>query len=127
MREQRLEAIRKQLIVLREDLLDEIRRKTTEAAGLRDEGVPDIADQGLTDNLGEFLHLMSDAKREEIMKIDEALERLQDGTYGQCLECGEPIDIERLELRPHTRFCVSCKEEMEQREAIKAGPGKGTL
>lgn len=127
MRKQRLETIRKRLIGMREDLLEEIRRKNAEAASLRDEGVPDIADQGLTDNLGEFLHLLSDSKREEIMKIDEALERLRVGTYGQCLECGEPIDIERLELRPNTRFCVSCKEQLERREALKAGPGKGTL
>lgn len=127
MREQRVEALRKRLIGMREDLLTEIRRKNAEAAGLKDEGVPDIADQGLTDNLSELLHLVSDSKREEIMKIDEALERIKGKTFGQCLECGEPIDMDRLELRPHTRFCVSCKEEMERREAMKAGPGKGTL
>ena len=127
MREQRLETIRKRLIGLREDLLAEIRRKNAEAASLRDEGVPDIADQGLTDNLSELLHLLSDSKREEILNIDEALERLRQGRYGLCLECGEPIDIERLELRPYTRFCIDCKTQMEKRESLKAGPGKGTL
>lgn len=127
MREQRLESIRKRLIGLREDLLAEVRSKNAEAASLRDEGVADVADLGLTDNLSELLHLLSDSKRTEIMNIDEALERLRQGRYGQCLECGEPIDIERLELRPNTRFCIACKTEMEKEESLKAGPGRGTL
>ncbi|HEY7746148.1 MAG TPA: TraR/DksA family transcriptional regulator [Desulfuromonadales bacterium] len=127
MREQRLETIRKRLIGLREDLLAEVRSKNAEAASLRDEGVADVADLGLTDNLSELLHLLSDSKREEIMNIDEALERLRQGRYGQCLGCGEQIDIERLELRPNTRFCIDCKTRMEKAENLKAGPGKGTL
>jgi DnaK suppressor protein len=127
MREQGLENIRKRLIGQREDLLAEVRNKNAEAASLRDEGVADIADQGLTDNLSELLHLLSDSKREEIMSIDEALERLRQGRYGQCLGCGEPIDGERLALRPDTRFCVDCKTKMEKEQSLKAGPGRGTL
>lgn len=127
MREQRLESVRKRLIGMREDLLAEVRRKNAEAADLRDEGVADIADLGLTDNLGELLHLLSDSKREEILNIDEALERLRQGRYGQCLGCGEAIGIERLELRPDTRYCINCKTRLEKEEGLKAGPGKGTL
>ncbi len=127
MRKQRLEAIKKHLIDLRQDLYAEIQEKNREAAGLTDEGVPDLADQGLTDNLREFLHLLSDSKREDLLKVDEALDRIQAGTYGFCSRCGEPIDIERLELRPFTRYDVACKEELEKEESVKAGPGKGTL
>jgi len=127
MNEERLQNIRTRLIGLREELLGEIRSKNAEAADLRDEGVADIADQGLTDNLSELLHLLSDSKRQEIMQIDEALDRLQEGRYGQCLGCGEKIDIQRLELRPYTRFCISCKESLEQSDELRAGPGKGTL
>jgi DnaK suppressor protein len=127
MREQRLENIRKRLIELREDLLAEVRSKNAEAADLKDEGVADVADLGLTDSLGELLHLLSDSKREEIMNIDEALERLRQGRFGQCLGCGEPIDLERLELRPYTRYCIECKTKLEKEESLKAGPGRGTL
>ena len=127
MREQRLENIRKRLIGMREDLLAEVRSKNAEAANLKDEGVADIADLGLTDSLGELLHLLSDSKREEIMNIDEALERLRQGRFGQCLGCGEPIDLERLELRPYTRYCIECKTKLEKEESLKAGPGRGTL
>jgi len=127
MNDERLEKIRKRLIGVREELLAEIRSKNAEAANLRDEGVADVADQGLTDNLSELLHLLSDSKRQEILQIDEALDRLQEGRYGQCLGCGEPIGIQRLELRPYTRFCVSCKETLEHGDELRAGPGKGTL
>jgi DnaK suppressor protein len=127
MREQGLENIRKRLIEMREDLLAEVRDKNAEAAGLRDEGVADTADLGLTDNLSELLHLLSDSKREEIMNIDEALERLRQGRYGQCLDCGEPIDGGRLDLRPDTRFCIDCKTKMEKEQSLKTGPGRGTL
>lgn len=127
MRKQRLETIRKRLIGLREDLLAEVRNKNAEAASLRDEGVADVADLGLTDSLSELLHLLSDSKREEIMNIDEAIERLRQDSYGQCQGCGEPIDIERLELRPYTRFCLDCKTKMEKEENLKAGPGRRTL
>ncbi|BCR04742.1 dimethylmenaquinone methyltransferase [Desulfuromonas versatilis] len=127
MRKQRLEAIGKRLLEHRQELYAEILRKNREAAGLTDEGVPDLADQGLTDNLREFLHLLSDNKREELIKVDEALDRLAAGSYGLCQRCGEPIDIQRLEVRPFTRYDVACKEAIEKEEALKAGPGRGTL
>ncbi|MBN2428218.1 MAG: TraR/DksA family transcriptional regulator [Deltaproteobacteria bacterium] len=121
------ETIRKQLISLREDILEEIRRKNAEAAGLGDEGVGDMEDLGLIDNLGEFLHLLSDRKREEIILIDEALERLQEGTYGQCQECGNLIEDERLEVRPFARFCTACKARQEKEDHLKEGVAKGKL
>ena len=127
MMDARLEQIRKRLLNLREDLLLEVKRRNMEAADLTDQGVPDVGDQGLSDNLGEFLHLLSDSKREEILKIDEALERLRNGTYGICQQCGDPIGIDRLEVAPYTRFCFSCKKEIEDEETRKSGPGKGTL
>lgn len=127
MRDERLEAIRRQLLQVREDLLSELRQKNAEAAALVDEGVADPGDQGLLDRLKEVLHLLGDSRREEILRADEALMRLEQGNYGQCLQCGEAIPLERLELRPHTRFCVACKEALEREEKLKAGPGQGTL
>ncbi len=127
MADERVERIRKTLLTLREDMLSDVRQKNAEAAELRDEGVPDVADLGLTDQLSESLHLLSDGKREEVRRIDEAIERLEKGTYGVCLECGEEIEPERLQLRPHTRYCVACKEALERLELRRSGVTKGTL
>jgi DnaK suppressor protein len=55
-----------------------------------------------------------------IKKIEEALKRIGDGTFGQCEECGEDIELRRLEARPTATLCVSCKEEQERREVLTA-------
>jgi DnaK suppressor protein len=49
-------------------------------------------------------------------KIDEALARIEDGTYGNCDECEESIELKRLEARPTTNMCIRCKESQERRE-----------
>lgn len=55
-----------------------------------------------------------------IKKIEEALKRIEEGTFGECDDCGEDIEIRRLEARPTATLCVACKEEQERREIITA-------
>jgi len=57
-----------------------------------------------------------DRERKLLEKIDEALQRLIDGTYGECEECGEMISIGRLRARPVTTLCIQCKAEQEAKE-----------
>ncbi len=122
-----LETIRKRLLTMRETRLQQCRRQNADAAALLDEGVADVADQGLTDSLKDYLHLLSDAGREEILAIDEALERLRNGNYEKCEGCGKNIGISRLEVLPFTRLCLTCQKNTEQQESTKAGPAKGQL
>lgn len=51
-----------------------------------------------------------------IKKVDEALKRIEEGTFGECENCGEDIELRRLEARPTATLCVSCKEEQERKE-----------
>jgi len=60
-----------------------------------------------------------DRERKLIIKIQEALDRIEDGSFGVCETCGEEISQKRLEARPVTTQCIDCKSEAEQRE--KAG------
>lgn len=55
-----------------------------------------------------------------IKKVNEALKRIEDGTFGECEDCGEDIELKRLEARPTATLCVSCKEEQERREVLTA-------
>jgi DnaK suppressor protein len=55
-----------------------------------------------------------------LKKIDEALERIDDGTFGECDACGEDIELRRLEARPTATLCVSCKEDQERKEVLTA-------
>ncbi|MBD3379340.1 MAG: hypothetical protein GF408_02640 [Candidatus Omnitrophica bacterium] len=50
----------------------------------------------------------------EIREVEEALQRIGDGSYGRCLDCGEEIKIERLKALPYAKYCVKCKEEREK-------------
>ena len=53
-----------------------------------------------------------------LKKIDEALARLSDGTFGECEKCEDEIEVRRLEARPTTTMCVNCKEDSERREHL---------
>ena len=55
-----------------------------------------------------------------LKKIEEALEKIQAGTFGQCECCEEPIELSRLEVRPTATLCIHCKEEEEMRETRSA-------
>ncbi len=55
-----------------------------------------------------------------IKKVDEALKRIDEGTFGECEECGEDIEMRRLEARPTATLCVFCKEEQERKEVLTA-------
>lgn len=55
-----------------------------------------------------------------IKKVDDALKRITEGTFGQCDECGEDIELRRLEARPTANMCISCKEDQERKEGNTA-------
>lgn len=77
---------------------------------------PDISDNG-TDNELDFMDSrVMERKSQLIIKIDEALERIANGTYGFCRVTGNPIGIERLLLRPTATLSVEAKEEAEEKE-----------
>jgi DnaK suppressor protein len=128
MREERIEAIRRRLLEVRETLLLDARHSTAEAAELIDDGVPDPGDMSIKDYLSDFLRQMGEGKREQILRIDDALQRIEEGTYGICQRCGEPIRIERLEVQPDAPHCVDCQEDIEREEIIRSGrPEMGKL
>jgi DnaK suppressor protein len=127
MQEEKMQEIRKELLDQRERLLVEVRQKRSEAARVQDEGVADPGDASVTEDLRDLLYRLGDSKREQILSIDSALERMERGGYGLCAECGEEINLRRLELQPDTLWCVDCKGLMEKRQAIIEGPDKGKI
>ncbi len=78
-----------------------------------------MADQG-TDTMDREMAFMFASKQGRLIyHIDEALRRIQDGTYGQCQSCGKPISQARLEAVPHARLCIECKSAEEDKSAGK--------
>jgi DnaK suppressor protein len=65
-----------------------------------------------------FLLRIRDRERRLISKIDEALERIEDGSFGICDECGEDIETNRLKARPVATLCIHCKTLQEEEERL---------
>jgi RNA polymerase-binding protein DksA len=75
-----------------------------------------MADQG-TDNMERELAFAHGSKgRRLIYHIDEALRRIEDGTYGKCHNCGKQIQLPRLRAVPHARLCIQCKSAEEEKK-----------
>lgn len=78
-----------------------------------DENFPDPSDRATLESNHNSMLRIRDRERKLIFKIQEALQRLDDGEYGVCAECGEEIGIERLKARPVTTLCIECKSSQE--------------
>ena len=78
-----------------------------------DENFPDPTDRASMESSRNSMLRIRDRERKLIFKIQEALQRLSDGEYGICEECGEEIGIERLKARPVTTLCIACKSNQE--------------
>lgn len=78
-----------------------------------DENFPDPTDRASMESNRNSVLRIRDRERKLIFKIQEALQRLEDGEYGICEQCGEEIGIERLKARPVTTLCIACKSDQE--------------
>ena len=74
-----------------------------------------MADQGTDAQEREKAFLFAHREGKFLAYLDRALERIKDGSYGYCVECGEPISKARLEAVPHARMCVDCKTKLEEK------------
>lgn len=80
----------------------------------------DEIDQATTDIEQSMRLRLRNRKTLFVKKLDDALKRIEDGTFGECDDCGEDIELKRLEARPTATLCVQCKEEQERREGLTA-------
>jgi len=77
---------------------------------------PDPADRASLESDRSFMLRIRDRERKLINKIREALQRIEDGTFGICENCGEEIELKRMEARPVTTLCITCKTRQEMSE-----------
>ena len=112
------EYFRQKLLRWREDLLQETSDtlQHLQEGGLQE---PDIADRASLETDRSLELRTRDRARKLIAKIDEALERIKDGSYGICEETSEPISVRRLEARPIATFSLEAQERHERREKTR--------
>lgn len=117
MNERQREYFRQKLLAWKEEILEESR---STIASLQQDTVaePDLADRA-TSETDRALELRTrDRQRKLIAKIDEALRRIDDGSYGYCEETGEPIGVARLDARPIATLSLEAQEMHERREKV---------
>jgi len=117
MNDRQRDYFRQKLLAWREDILREA-RETLQHLQDENQNHPDFADRASSETDRAIELRARDRQRKLIAKIDEALSRIDDGTYGYCEETGEPISIKRLEARPIATLSIEAQERHERRERV---------
>jgi len=117
MNERQKEYFRAKLQAWRKDILRESKETLDTLAGESDK-LPDMADRASTETDRSIELRARDRQRKLIAKIDAALRRIDDGSYGYCEETGEPISLKRLEARPIATLSIEAQERHERREKV---------
>jgi DnaK suppressor protein len=112
---EQIEELKKILEKKREEVLEDIKRGLEENAHSERE-VGDIVDMSTDEILRTFEMRIRDREAKYLKKIEKALRKIEEGTYGICENCGACIKYERLKLRPVAELCIKCKLEQEKIE-----------
>jgi DnaK suppressor protein len=117
MNEQQREYFRQKLLRWKDEILREARETLLHLQN-ENENHPDLADRASSETDRSIELRARDRQRKLISKIDAALARIEDGTYGYCEETGEPISIRRLEARPIATLSIDAQERHERKEKV---------
>ncbi len=117
MNERQREYFRRKLLAWKEEILRES-RETLAALQNESENHPDLADRASSETDRAIELRARDRQRKLIAKIDAALARIEDGSYGYCEETGEPIGVARLDARPIATLSLEAQERHERRERV---------
>jgi DnaK suppressor protein len=113
-----LEQSRKKLLEEKAKILRNLEKVKQEEESSRErQAVGDEVDQAVALEADKLRSALSAIEIQRLRDIDDALRRIEEGTYGYCEECGEPIEEGRLIAKPFAVLCVRCKEEKEREEA----------
>ncbi len=115
--EDKIKAARKTLLDMREKLLGEGLGKSCPEDLARTFEIGEEGDHADAEQTHGVSVLLSVRDKEKLRAIDGALDKIQDGTYGECEECGDEIGAGRLKAMPLAKFCVSCQSQVEKEQA----------
>ncbi|MEP9353702.1 RNA polymerase-binding protein DksA [Xanthobacter sp. KR7-65] len=117
MNDRQREYFRVKLLRWKDDILKEA-RETLQHLQDENQNHPDLADRASSETDRSIELRARDRQRKLIAKIEAALQRIEDGTYGYCEDTGEPISLKRLEARPIATLSVEAQERHERRERV---------
>ena len=100
----------------RDEIVKKAKQTLEEDMTLDSNDLPDEMDLASSEYLQSFTFRLRGREKVFLDKIEKALRKLEEGSFGVCEECGEEISIKRLEARPETTLCIRCKEDQERHE-----------
>jgi DnaK suppressor protein len=116
-RDKKIQVIKIKLLEQRNALLNEAESALNELPGQT--VFPDLGDQATAETDRNFMLRLRGREQRLLKKIDEAIDRIDNGSFGICDDCGNEIDIKRLEARPVTTMCIECKTLQEEEEKLR--------
>lgn len=116
-REKIIQKIKEDLLHQKESLLNEAELALNELPGQT--VFPDLNDQATAETDRNFMLRLRGREQRLLKKIEDAIDRIDSGIFGICDDCGEKIDIKRLEARPVTTMCINCKTLQEEEEKLR--------
>jgi DnaK suppressor protein len=114
MDKKRLETFKKRLEERQRELRQNVSRTEQDGRSADLDTAQDIADRASSSYQKEFLFHQSSSERQTLQMVESALNRIREGTFGECISCGNEINSKRLEAVPWTRYCIACQEKMEK-------------
>ena len=115
-----MEKFKKLLTQQKDDLLKNARQTLSGDIHLDPDDFPDEIDTASSEMNLAFQGRLRERERGLISKINQALDKIEDGVYGECESCGEQISLKRIQARPVAELCIDCKAEQEQLERRNA-------
>ena len=110
----RLDHFRKKLLTKKEELYRMVSKTEQYGREADEESSQDVADKAASSYTKEFLFSHSSIERSIMQLVDEALARVEGGSFGVCIACESAIQARRLEAVPWSRYCISCQEKQEE-------------
>lgn len=114
MDKKKLDGFKKRLEERQRELRQTVSRTAQDGREADLESAQDVADRAANSYTKEFLFSQSSSERQILQMVDGALVRIREGSFGECVSCGEEINAKRLEAVPWTRHCIECQEKLEQ-------------
>lgn len=121
MEKKKLESFKKRLEERQVALRKTVSRTEEDGRIADQDTAQDIADRAASSYTKEFLFSQSNNDRQLLQMVETALQRIREGAFGECANCGNDINPKRLEAVPWTRHCIDCQEKLEQGQLEQTG------
>jgi len=112
--QRKIEKLKQFLLQKREEVIGGVMQIRASSQEMGQDGIQDMADEASNLYNQQILMSLNENQRKTLREVDEALDRIEEGTYGICDSCEKPIALKRLQIKPFAKYCVQCQDVIEK-------------